>query len=365
MTQRQPVRLNRRHFVALAVLTTAAGIVAIFKGRFVTNSPATSGARRTPRAAVLKSPIIGLIQRDGRRPAGYAASISNIVIQVPLSQVWPSQTMMNFAPIDALIAQAKADGIKAARLRITTGMQAPSWIGKQVGTYKVTSMTNTLGTYDCPIWWGKAYLDLHKAFDAALAACYDSDPFIHEVSIWAVGNTYSAEPAIRGFAGAANRAAAIAAGFTTTIDLAACYGFVDSMSSHWVTTRLQGWVPMGWQTLVGNRVKSDMNVTASYAKHIISVNPHANIGIDNADQVAYSQDPTYAMRRGLLGLWTHGDQTATWGRLGSSGANLMATLKSAAVDGVSSMELPSGYNAGVTPSQMAVYDAALRANTKG
>lgn len=318
----------------------------------------------------LKPPITGLIQRDGRRAAAFAGAISNLVLQPSLADCWPAQGTMNFAPIDALIAQAKKDGIKNARLRVNTGLQAPKWISALVGTYRIAQPTNTTtGTYDCPIWWDQRYVDAHVAFDLALAKRYDPDPFISEATVWAVGSTFSAEAAIRQFSDPANLASALKAGFSTKADLSACYYFVDAMNSHWTDTRLHAWIPMGWQTVIGTgtaaRVKQDLSVLQTYAKHILTVDPNADLGIDNADQVAYAKDPTYAMRKALPGLRTYGDQTATWKKLGSSGSNLLTTLKNAAADGAASMELPAGYQNGVTAAQLAPLDAALRKNARG
>lgn len=315
-------------------------------------APVLSAARRgptlptatTPTITTLKSALVGLVDRNKIPAAGYVGAVPNVVIQARLADLWPAQGGVPvWRVIDAQITAAKAAGLRGARLRVTTGKDAPAWLAAQVSTYRVYQHTGpTPLSYNCPRWWDPAYTAAHLQFDALLAARYDSDPFVHETQVWAVGSTYSAETAIREFSDAGTVAAALAAGFSTALDLKHCYAFVDGMVRNWKTTRLITWVPMAWQTLINGKLYKDMAASQAYGQHVLTGQPGAVIGVDNADHVAYAQDPTYAM---VKAYGCHrGDQTATWAKLGASPTNLLKTISDAAAAGVSSLELPAGYN---------------------
>lgn len=325
----------------------------------------TAGPRTATAAYTLPSPLkdalVGLVDRAKPPPATHAGAVRNVVIQPTLAALWPTIGVMDLGPARAAVAAAKAAGLDGCRLRVTTGKDAPAWLKTACGTYRVTQ-TGGASTYayDCPRWWTPDYFAFHNDADAALAHAFDGDPFVREVTVWAVGTTWSSEPAIRQMSTPATVDALTAAGYTTAADLAACTAFVDAMAGHWAATRLHAWVPMGWQTLVGGKVRQDMAVSLAYARHLLEVAPGAVIGVDNADQVAYAADPTYAMVAGLGSL--RADQTATWAKLGGTdavaAANLLTTLADAAAAGVRSVELPAGY-AAVPPDQLAAAAAAL------
>lgn len=321
--------LSRRTFLAATGAVVAAPLL--------TAGPASAAV--TP----LKSALVGLVDRNRVPSAGYVGAVPNVVIHARLADLCPTRGGQPvWDVIDSQLRAAKAAGVRGARLRVTTGRDAPTWLAAQVGTYQVTQSSGEAPiTYHCPRWWTPAYTATHLAFDARLAARYNADPFIHEVQIWAVGSTYSAETAIREFSDKAVIAAAVAAGFTTARDVAHCYAFVSGMAAHWTTTRLTAWVPMAWQVLDHGKVHRDMAVSLAYAKHVRAAQRGAVIGIDNADQVAYARDPTYTMVGALGG--PRADQTATWEKLGSSPANLLTTIRDATAAGVSSLELPWGY----------------------
>jgi uncharacterized membrane protein YgcG len=315
-----------------------------------------------PSSIGLKDPLLGLIDRQGIPSSPYRVPVKNIVIGVDLADLYPDEgDPLDFSGIDDQIDDAIAAGMQGARLRIYAGREAPTWIKTAVGHYTVASPTNDDADFEAPRFWTQEYRDIVTYVDAQLAARYDTNAFIREVNVWAVGTQYSAEAGIRQMADAGNRTRLIAAGYTTPIDVAHCKAFVEAVADHWRSTRIIFWTPTPWQNLniTTGRFSGDINIMRDYAQFCINVcSGRAVHGINNADAVSYERDRMYAMRRTLTGAFTRGDQTATMARIGGA-TLLLETISDATADHVRSLELPSGYTAISVPALTAA-DTLMR-----
>ena len=148
-----------------------------------------------------KAPLTGLVQMGDigfhRRDGGVATnSLANLrqlpgvfggaVINVAWGQIEPSRGKLETGEIDRMLADIRAYNQSCpqnpigGRLRVWPGPNAPVW-AKNLGGAPVTvlhkGMPITVGRF-----WSKPYRDAWRDFQARLAAHYDAEPLIREVS---------------------------------------------------------------------------------------------------------------------------------------------------------------------------------------
>jgi hypothetical protein len=197
-------------------------------------SPSASQSATTPPASALKPPMQGLVlERATMPPASDAGLIGGIVATVPWAQLQPTKggPVPDQNPVDQAIAVARAfDAAHPAtpiyvKIRVLAGTNAPDW-AKTLGGFSPVSITNiqsgqagTLGPF-----WTPGYAAAYADLQAKLAARYDSNPLVRDVTV-AQCMTVFAEPFQRDDT---NFAALYAAGYTVAADQECLRGQVDA-----------------------------------------------------------------------------------------------------------------------------------------
>ena len=148
----------------------------------------------------------------------------------------PAAGVFDFSDIDGFIAEATSLGLKGIELRVCAGVHAPAWVMQTAGTViepdkdhgTLTGTTLTFAKF-----WTPAYDAALQAFQAALAATYDSNPMVR--TVWAM--TCTSWTGENGDIGGvtADRQALSAAGATDTL-IQACLSGVFSDMSAWKVT---------------------------------------------------------------------------------------------------------------------------------
>ena len=173
------------------------------------DSPAGNGDSSAPTDGGMKSPMLGFIdmgltQFDDRADGGitdvpqemapFAASFGGIVINLTWKDLQPTSGAA-LAPnnvIDQELTMIRAYNAAHAsspitvKLRISGGFEAPDWAKSIGGAPLALSILKSTGTTESGTvgrWWTADYITAWRAFEAELAATYDSEPLIHEVAV--------------------------------------------------------------------------------------------------------------------------------------------------------------------------------------
>ncbi|MEP7034082.1 MAG: hypothetical protein ABI662_01365 [Dermatophilaceae bacterium] len=346
--------------------TGAAGVGALLSGTQVVTAAQASAVRQSASAATVagrdKARVVGIVDRGGR-PALPGACV---VIQFNHADVETSPGVYNWSVIDNAIATSIAAGAVGVRLRPSSGEWAPAWAKKSFGTVHIVD-AQTGAAWDTVRFWTPGFQAAAKAFDAAMAARYDSNDRVREVMAWPNGSEFSCETMLRQFGPSGNRNAYLAAGYSYAADQANILGWVDHFASTWTRTHLQTWVSSCFQQINANGTSTKNYAFAeAYMRHCVAVMPDAGIGINNSDLVTYqnpSPDQIYQ-----IALKVHqdtgarrGDQTATTAKIGGkasvatmfSGSSLAAMIAA----GVRSQEWPAAN--GLTSAQISTAQRAM------
>lgn len=347
--------------------TGAAGVGAFFAGTQVLSAgQATAMTRKVGATSVVggrdKARVAGIVDRGGR-PALPGACV---VIQFNHADAETSQGVYNWAVIDNAIAASISAGAVGVRLRPSSGEWAPAWAKKAFGTVHIVD-AQTGAAWDSVRFWTPGFQAAAKAFDAAMAARYDSNNRVREVMAWPNGSEYSCETMLRQFGPAANRQAYLAAGYSSAVDQANILAWVDHFATTWTRTHMQTWVSSCFQQINASGTSSQNYAFAeAYMRHCVAVMPDAGIGINNSDLVSYQNPPSSKIYQ--IALKVHqdtgarrGDQTATTVKIGGkiavakmfSGSNLALMIAS----GVRSQEWPAAN--GLTAAQISTAHKAL------
>jgi hypothetical protein len=209
-----------------------------------------------------KIPLRGLIDMqdiswhnvDNGQPAFDISNVNmfpgvfgGIVINATWSQMQPAQGgAVNFSAVDAALASIRAYNTAnqslalGVKLRIYGGSNAPAW-AKSLDGGPVTIYRNPAGcngkTDSCPLtvgpFWKSDYIADWRAFQAKVAAKYDTAPLIVAVAVTSCASQTD-EPfvATTGPIGKANLAAA---GYTDAAEQSCLTGAIDDYSA-WVNT---------------------------------------------------------------------------------------------------------------------------------
>ncbi len=116
----------------------------------------------------------------------YAGAFRGIVVNESWSQLEPGSGDEQWAPLDQSLAAVTAWNTAhpttplGVKLRIFAGRSAPAWVTAQSGTVdiRVHGRAVTLGR-----WWTPPFESAWHAFQLALAARYDTDPLVRQVSV--------------------------------------------------------------------------------------------------------------------------------------------------------------------------------------
>jgi hypothetical protein len=293
----------------------------------------------------LKSPIIGLIDRQKAPSAAFYGVLGGYVINVN----WAS---LQFAPggqitpgnkIDQAIAQVrqanKGGAHLALKLRVFAGIWAPNWAKSIGGAPFVirdpsSKATGTVGRFWLPAF-GLAYQDL----ESKLAARYDLVPEIREVTIARCMTIYD-EPFIRQIADAVSVANLVRAGYTVAADQA-CHRAQILAHAVWRHTRSNMTLNPAQYILPTLKVGTNEAFTEQmmlFCRQVLG--PRCvlqNDSLRSTSALGPMYDQMYAaMSRGGPNI---SFQTATMARIGS----LSATINKAVFLRAASVELPFGY----------------------
>lgn len=157
-----------------------------------TGAPAVAGA---------KAALTGLIDMGVQTPYqvgqpfpvtdptsldAYAGAFGGIVVNESWSQLEPAPGAEQWAPLDQSLAAVAAwnaahpSAALGVKLRIFAGHSAPAWVTAQSGTV-------TIDVHGTPVtmgrWWTPPFESAWRSFQQALAARYDPDPLVRQVSV--------------------------------------------------------------------------------------------------------------------------------------------------------------------------------------
>ena len=197
--------------------TGAAGMGAFLTGAQVLTATQATAVPLGAGAATVggrdKARVAGIVDRGGRP----AVPGSCVVIQFNHADVETSQGVYNWSVIDNAIATSISAGAVGVRLRPSSGEWAPAWAKSKFGTVHIVD-AQTGAAWDSVRFWTPGFQAAAQAFDAAMAARYDSNSRVREVMAWPNGSEFSCETMLRQFGPSANRQAYLAAGYSYTVD---------------------------------------------------------------------------------------------------------------------------------------------------
>ena len=197
------------------------------------NAPPTSSDAPVATGGV-KAPLTGLIDMGNQfayqhgqpfpttDPSSlntYAGAFSGIVVNESWSQLEPSPGVEDWTPLDQSLAAVQAWNDQhpstplGVKLRIFAGYSAPSWVVSASGP-TVTIVTRH-NTKNVGRWWTTPFRQAWDSFQHALAARYDTNPLVREVSVSSCSSS-TGEPFVVSGAVASQRALA-AAGWTVQL----------------------------------------------------------------------------------------------------------------------------------------------------
>ncbi len=163
------------------------------------SSPAATGD--TPAAQAEKPQLRGLIDMgiqtsyqtgqpfpvtDPSTVDAYAGAFSGIVVNESWSQLEPAPAVEQWGPLDQSLAAVSAWNAAhpstplGVKLRIFAGRSAPAWVTSQSGTVTIDVHGRQVSVGK---WWTPPFEAAWHAFQLALAARYDSDALVRQVSV--------------------------------------------------------------------------------------------------------------------------------------------------------------------------------------
>jgi hypothetical protein len=324
-------------------------LVLVACGGSGSTSPSTSptlipsaGATSTPVPAKdLKPMILGLIDRGGPPPKGFAGPVTAFVVNVTWAQLQPTSDGPITAdnPIDAAITAARDLGPDfGVKIRLLAGVDDPTWV-KQLdgGPVAVFSTLDGTGGTIGRFWttdFGNAYNDLW----GRLAAKYDSVPQIREITVARCMTVFD-ETLVRDTSDPATVQNLLAAGFTTQAD-ATCIQDEIADGSVWQHTRIGVAFNPYQEVLPGDLPRTDEAFTESMMEYCRTTLGAQCVLENNSIRwppMGGAYTDMYAAMQELGAPISF--QTATGARVG----DLAQTIAWAASVGADAVELPQGY----------------------
>jgi hypothetical protein len=326
--------------VSAALATTGAATLAACVLLAPTAPPAVAAT------AVVKAPVVGLVDRHHVPPSAVAGVVRSFVVDVPWATLQPVQggPLVHPNPIDAAIAQARAGGF-ALKLRVEAGIAAPQWAktldGPPMTFYYTDATVSSAGTVAGTVgrFWTPAFSAAYAALQVRLAAAYDGVPEIRETTVTQC-QTIFAETYLRNAKDPRNTSALLADGFTRAGD-DQCHAAQLQAHRVWKRTRsevafnpYQGIAPTGAVTQDTAYTLGQMDGCRQVLARMCVL---ANFSL-SSDRIA---DPEYgAIYEHMRALGAPIDfQTATAAKIG----DYAKAITFASDLGASSVELPSGY----------------------
>jgi hypothetical protein len=328
-----------------------------------------------PPAPAFKPQLTGLLNRQGVPPSADRSAEGGYDVQgtqddqgdpdvgdVSWAELQPTQG----GPIapDNAIDQAIADvhawnlanptHLEGLKVRIEAGIHSPSW-SLNLGGACFTVTDPTSGTTGCcPRFWTSQFSGAYYQFEAELAAKYDGVPEVQEV-VMAKNTTVYNESLIRQTQSAQTVAALKAAGYSTSVDEQQQISDLGLLGTYWKHT-LVAFAFNPYQTASPNTQDE------AFTEQLITSGRNAlgnQLVIENN-----SLRQTYISGRGMYQTMyafmtstggPMGFQTATLAKVGS----LDAVIKGAKAMGATSVELPTGYQSQLTPTQLTTLGQSL------
>jgi len=196
----------------VCIVLIAGVLLTACKGTSVTSMAATRSARQSSSSAAPsgtgvtrgeKPPLSGLIDMGIQTPYqtgqpfpvtdpstldAYAGAFSGIVVNESWSQLEPSPGVEQWGPLEQSLAAVSAWNAAhpstplGVKLRISAGRSAPAWVTSQSGTVDLT-VHKARDQVTVGKWWTPSFEAAWHAFQLALAARYDSNPLVRQVSV--------------------------------------------------------------------------------------------------------------------------------------------------------------------------------------
>lgn len=328
-----------------------------------------------PQHTVLTPALVGLLSRQGVPPTAYRAAEGGYDVQgthdaegnsdsgdVSWAELQPaaggpiaSNNAIDKAITDVTRWNAANPGHhEALKVRIVVGVHSPAWALNLGGQCFTVTDANSGASGCCPRFWTAAFSAAYYHFEAALVAKYDGVLVIGEI-VMAKNTTVYNESLIRQTQSHATVAALLAAGYSSAIDRQEQVQDLASLGTYWKHTHV-GFAFNPYQN--ANPITQDETFTeqliaggrvALGAQLVLENNSIRETYLSGRGN--YQSMYAYMGRAGGLIAF----QTSTIGRAGS----LMAVLNGAIALGAGSVELPSGYQAVLSPAQAAAISNGL------
>jgi hypothetical protein len=319
-------------------------------------------------ASVTASDLVGLVNLSVQVPTGYLGVVDNVVVNASWSQLQtaPGSAITSNNTIDSAIANvrqlnASNPGLDLhLKLRINSGINAPSWAMSLGGppVYiddpTVTHMSGYIGRF-----WTKPFGTAYQDFMTKLAAKYDTVPEIRDVTISRC-TIFFDEPFVRFTWDPQAIQALLAAGYSVRADHACQAQEIDDASA-WTHTPSSLSVEDYQVVHAGGTTGYDLNFTQTMMTHCRTVLGR-RCTLENNEMQAQPSARTsalYALMKAMGGAIAIQINTIT------KAGDLNTAIQNAVNLGAWSVELPQGYQAVDTPSQLQPYAQALQGNAGG
>ena len=244
--------------------------------------PLHQDATAATAAAQLKAPLVGLVvmgdihfhRQDGGlahpsleelRP--FPDIFGGVVINITWEQLEPTRGVLHTEAIDRVLGEMRTYNQAhprcpiGARLRVWPGPNAPAW-AKNLGGAPVSvlhrEMPISVGRF-----WAKPYRDAWRELQLRLAARYDSEPLIREISNTSGSSITCEAMLLPGDSRSIKNL--LAAGFTDK-QYQACLGESSADYAGWVTTRVE-WPCNPYRAITSGKTQADPEFTLKLMRH--------------------------------------------------------------------------------------------------
>lgn len=354
-----PRDLSRRTFLTAAIAAGTAGLMA----SSCTTSPTRSTGSPGEPNAVLKPRVAGLVVADPAALPRYR-TLNHYLIRCGWAQIEISPTRYDWRPLDRWLDRFPT---AYAKFGISAGGDAPEWLKAATGAIAVKNLKSG-ETATCARWWTTQALDRWASFQSALAARYDSDERVLQVSS-AEAATIFMEPFIIGGDASSGRAL-YNAGCNESTQRAAIVRSTEDMLGTWKKTRVELALHSQWQIPSASGLSSSWprerdllnKLSAAYGDKLMlsdyGLGPGEAVTNTGAQTLVNATDEyswmTLRRRQGPIGF------QLTLGSHHSQGA-LDAAIRGAIAMGACYVE---HFSYGPDSASVRRLDAALRANAR-
>ena len=284
------------------------------------------------------------------------------MVNVTWAQLQPSSGSGIAAgnPIDQAISLIRTNPAYAhlhLRIRLMAGVDSPAWVEDMSGgsVYVVNPQEGASG--NIPRFWTAPVEQAYASLEAQLAARYDSDAEIEDVTVSGCMTVY-AEPLIREITDPTTVNNLLAAGYTEAADQA-CQEAAIAAGQAWTHTHssiaLNPYQIISGSGSVGVDEGFTQSLMAYCRAELGSRCTLGNNSIRSTDLGTQYDQMYAAMKSSGPGLYF---QTAQASLVG----NLQTTIQWAIAEGANDVELPAGYAGILSTTQLAADNQALVSN---